>query len=137
MKLWVKWFIGLGIVAIILTLLADIVLPIDMRIAANVSLIYMAVASTAFAIGYAVRSNWRNSRIGPIYLGYKSVMSLVLWQIVIAVWASPDWPGRQHARFIIYSLGAIATAVWWVTLREAQRCGDREAKQMIDERDPE
>lgn len=128
MKRWVKWFIAGGVITIIATLVADIFLPIDMRVAANVSLVYMAIATTAFAVGYAVRSNWSNSWIGPVYLGYKATMALVLWQIVIAVWASNDWPGRQHTRFVIYSLGVIAAVVWAATLREAQRIKTLEAE---------
>lgn len=121
-----RWFVGISAVVITVVLAADIWADIDMRVAANMSLMYMAVGATVFAARYAFWSNWRASQIGPTYLAFKVAMSLVLWQIVVAVWVDADWPGRQHVRFIIYSVGAVAAVVWVATLMRVQKKARRD-----------
>lgn len=121
-----RWFVGFCTVVIVGVLVADIWAPIDMRVAANVSLVYMAVGASVFAARYALWSHWRASQIGPTYLAFKVAMALVLWQIVFAVWADSDWPGRQHVRFVIYSAGAVAAVVWVGTLMRVQKRARRE-----------
>lgn len=121
MTRFVKWFVAVGIATTALVLIGDIFLPIDMRVAANVSLLGMALGTTVFAVGYGLRSNWWNSRIGPTYLAYKASMAMVLWQIAVAVWITDTWPGRHHVRYAFYSLGAIFTVVWALILRDAQK----------------
>jgi hypothetical protein len=116
-----KWFVGFSTAVIAAVLVADIWAEIDMRVAANVSLVYMAVGATVFAGRYALWSHWRASQIGPTYLAFKVAMALVLWQIVFAVWVDTDWPGRQHVRFVIYSAGAVAAVVWVATLMRVQK----------------
>lgn len=133
MTRFVRWFVSLGVAAIVATLIVDAVYPIDMRVAANVSLVGMALGTTVFVLGYGTRSNWRNSRIGPTYLAYKASMALVLWQIVIAVWVSDTWPGRHEVRYVFYSLGAIGTVVWAAVLREAQKRRINDAADAADQ----
>lgn len=113
---------------------ADVWSEVDYRVAANVSLIVIAVLVTVFTVLYAGRSNWRASRIGRVFLINGTTLSLVLWQAVAAVWAGTDYPGRHHIRFAIYALGAVAYAAMVVTLwREQQR--DR-AQGRIDDLPP-
>lgn len=116
-----RLFVGISAVVIAAVLVADIWAQIDMRVAANMSLVYMAIGATVFAGRYALWSNWRASQIGSTYLAFKVAMALVLWQIVFAVWVDTDWPGRQHVRFIIYSVGAVAAVVWVGTLMRVQK----------------
>lgn len=116
-----------AIAAIAAALLADIWFDIDYRIAANVSLIVVAVLVVAFAVLYWARSRWWTNRIGKIYLAKSVVLSLVLGQIVVATWWDADYPGRQHIRFAIYTLGAVVYLPMIVALwREQQR--DRREK---------
>lgn len=110
-----------GAVLIVATFLADLWLHIDYRVAANSSLAILAGLVTIFTALYGWRSSWRANTIGKVFLAKGIAFSLVLWQIVVAVWWDADYPGRQHLRFIIYSLGAIAYAAMVVTLWVEQR----------------
>ncbi|QRZ05871.1 putative phage holin [Mycolicibacterium austroafricanum] len=117
-------YIG-GAAAIAATFLADLWLNIDYRFAADVSLIHMAVLVTVFTGMYGWRASWRVNRIGKVFLAKGIAFSLVLWQIVVAVWVDVDYPGRQHIRFAIYSLGAVAYAAMLITLWVEQRADRR------------
>jgi len=119
------WLYGLGAAAITATFLADLWLDIDYRFAADVSLIHMAVLVTVFTGLYGWRASWRVNRIGKVFLAKGIAFSLVLWQIVVAVWVDVDYPGRQHIRFAIYSLGAVAYAAMLITLWVEQRADRR------------
>lgn len=122
-----RWaYIG-GTLLIAATFIADIWLPIDYRVAANVSLIYMGALTTIFVLLYGFRSNWRANKVGRTLFAKSVVLPFVLWQIVLATWWDTDFPYRQQIRFIIYSLGAIAYVTMTVLLwREQQR--DRSEK---------
>lgn len=115
-----RWFVRVSLLVIAVTLFSDIWFDVDMRVAANVAAVPMAVGATVFAVLYGLRSNWRASGIGRAYLAFKVTMAAVLWQIVIAVWVDTDWPGRQHVRYAIYSVGVVMTVVWVVTLIRVQ-----------------
>jgi len=119
-------YIG-GAAAIAATFLADLWLDIDYRFAADVSLIHMAVLVTVFTVMYGWRSSWRVNRIGKVFLVKGVAFSMVLWQIVVSVWIDMDYPFRQHIRFAIYSLGAVAYGVMVVTLWLEQRA-DRKTR---------
>ena len=122
-----RWAYISGIAIIALTFTADIWLPIDYRIAANVSLIYVASFTTFFVLLYGIRSNWRSNPIGRTLFAKSVVLPFVLWQIVLSVWWDTDFPYRQQIRFAIYSLGAVAYATMLVMLwREQKR--DREKR---------
>ena len=58
------WLYALGAAAITATFLADLWLDIDYRVAANVSLFYMAALVTVFTVLYGWRSKWRANRGG-------------------------------------------------------------------------
>ena len=120
-----KWFTGLCAASVGVVLLADIwwLDTDDYRVGANVSLIYIALLTSVFTARYAFWSRWWNSRVGPTYLTLKLLMTLVLWQIVVATWWDADFPGRQQIRFAIYSLGAVAVLAMINTLVREQRRG--------------
>lgn len=118
-----KWFTGLCVLSIAVVLLADIwwFNSDDYRVAANVSLVYIALLTAVFTARYAFWSQWWRSRVGPTYLALKVIMTVVLWQIVIATWWETDYTGRQQIRFAIYSLGAVAVLAMIRTLVREQR----------------
>lgn len=123
-----RWVYLVAILATVGTLLADLWWDVNYRLAANVSLIYIAILTTTFTILYAWRSRWWVNRIGKIYLTKSIVMSLVLVQIVAATWWAADYPGRQHVRFLIYTLGALVYIPMLVSLWREQQCDRRKAK---------
>lgn len=121
-----RWaYIG-GILLVAATFAADIWVPIDYRVAANVSLIYVAVLTTIFILLYGIRSKWRTNHIGRTLFAKSIVLPFVLWQIVIATWWDTDFPFRQQIRFVIYSLGAVAYLTMVVMLAREQK-RDRKA----------
>ncbi|MCC9182549.1 putative phage holin [Mycolicibacterium mageritense] len=113
-----------GIIAI---LISDIWCEIDYQIAANLSLICIAVLSAAFAVQYAGWSKWWTNRIGKVYLVKSVILALVLAQAAASVWWQTDYPGRHIIRFIIYSLGAVTYAPMLVSLWREQRRGRRKS----------
>lgn len=114
-----------GIALIVATMISDVWLSIDYRIAANVALVLVAILTTMFALLYGFRSNWRANRIGRTLLAKSVVLPFVLWQIVLTVWWDTNFPFRQQIRFTIYGLGAVAFATMVVSLVREQR-RDRE-----------
>ena len=118
-----RWFIGLALAGVVAVLLGDLWWfdESDFQRAANLSLIYLAILTTIFTIRYAGWSQWYVNRIGRSYLTFKVVMSMVLIQIVVAVWWDPEFTGRQQLRFVIYSLGAIAAIPMLRALIREQR----------------
>lgn len=114
-----------GVLGVLVTLLADPWFDINYEHAADLSLLYAAVLVNAFTLLYGFRSNWRANRIGRVYLIKSIMMSVFLDQVVLAIWWDELFPGRQHIRFVIYSLTAIVYIPMIVALwREQQR--DRE-----------
>lgn len=117
-----RWIYFAGAGGVAATITADIWFDIDYRIAANVSLIYIAALTIGFAVLYGARSRWWTNRIGKIYLVKSLILALVLIQAAISVWWHMDYPGRDIIRFIIYSLGAVAYVPMLVSLwREQNR----------------
>lgn len=120
-----------GVLLIIATLLSDVWITVDWRVAANVGLVLLAVFVTVFTTLYGWRSRWMSSRIGKVFLVKGVTFSLVLWQIVAATWLDTDYPGRQQLRFIIYGFGAVAYMAMVVALWREQR-GDKRRKEARD-----
>lgn len=117
-----RWIYFAGAAGVAATLTADIWWDIDYRLAANISLVYIAVLTVSFAILYGCRSRWWTNRIGKIYLVKSLILALVLIQAAISVWWHMDYPGRDIIRFIIYSSGAVAYVPMLVSLwREQNR----------------
>ena len=118
-----KQFIIAGTVLVCCALLSDIWWwdPDDFRVAANVSLIAVALFTTVFTVRYAFWSRWWTSRVGPAYLALKIFMSMLLWQIAVATWWDSDFPGRQELRFVIYTAGAVAALAMIPKLMYEQR----------------
>ncbi|MGQ9348971.1 putative phage holin [Mycolicibacterium gilvum] len=110
------------------TFIADIWAPIDYRVAANVSLIYVAALTTIFVLLYGIRSNWRANQVGRTLFAKSVVLPFVLWQIVLATWWDTDFPYRQQVQFIIYSLGAVAYVTMTVLLWREQQSDRSEKK---------
>lgn len=108
-----------------LTLVADVWISIDYRLAANISLLCIAVLVNTFTGFYLTRSKWWTNRIGRIYLAKCLVFSLVLVQIALTLWGDADYPYRQQIRFAIYTVGAIVYVPMLVSLLRLQRA-DRE-----------
>lgn len=115
-----------AVLAILGFIVADIWFDIDYEVAANTAIVVMAAIVTAFAALYALRSKWRSNRIGRIYLTKSLILAAVLWQIVAAVWINTEYPGRQHIRFAIYALGALAYLLMLASLRREQARDRRE-----------
>jgi len=120
-----RWAYVGGIALLGCTFVADIWLPVDYRVAANVSLIYMAALTTIFILLYGLRSNWRANHIGRTLFAKSVVLPFVLWYNVLATWWDTDFPFRQQIRFAIYSLGAVAYLTMVVMLWREQNA-DRE-----------
>lgn len=108
--------------------LADVWLDIDYRVAANIMLLALAGLVVAFTGLYLRRSRWRSNRIGRIYAAMTVFLSILLTQACVAVWVSTDYPGRQHIRFIIYALGAVAWVPMLVSLWQEQQRDRRDKK---------
>ncbi|MBU8831490.1 putative phage holin [Mycolicibacterium goodii] len=121
-----RWVYLVAVAGIAATLAAGFWYAVDYELAANVSLIYVAVLSTVFAFLYGFRSRWWINRIGKVYLVQSALFSLVLIQVVVATWWDSDYPFRQQIRFVIYSLGAVALMPMILTLRAEQARGRRE-----------
>lgn len=122
-----RWIYVAGAAAVAATLVAEVWCEIDYRIAASVSLIYIAALALVFAARYAGWSKWWSKRIGKVYLAASVILALVLTQAAIASWWNLDYPGRQVIRFVIYSLGAITYVPMLVSLRREQK-RDRHAR---------
>lgn len=114
-----------GILLIAATFAVDVWVTIDYRVAANSSLVFLAAFVTLFTVLYAWRSNWMSSTIGKVFLAKGVTFSLVLWQIVLAVWIDTDYFGRQPLRFVIYALGAVAYLAMVVALMREHRADKR------------
>lgn len=123
-----RWVYLLGVSGIVGTLISDIWCDVDYEVAANVSLIYIAILAGAFAGLYLSRSKWWTNRIGKVFLAKCVILTMVLVQASLSVWWQDDYPGRQVIRFIVYSMGVIAyLPMLWSLWREQQRDrrGDR------------
>lgn len=116
-----RWLYLIGLAGIVGTLIADIWCEIDYGLAADVSLIYIAILSASFAVRYAGWSRWWTNRIGKVYLAKSVILALVLVQAMVSVWWQSDYPGRQIIRFIIYTMGAVVYVPMLVTLWREQR----------------
>lgn len=117
-----RWIYAAGAAGVAGTIISDIWLDVDYGLAADISLIYIAILTVVFAALYALRSRWWSNRIGKVYLAKSLILALVLVQAVMSIWWEDDYPGRQVIRFIIYSLGAVAYVPMLVSLwREQQR----------------
>lgn len=117
-----RWIYLVGAAAVAATIISDYWFTIDYEIAANVSLIYIAVLTISFTVLYGWRSRWWTNRIGKVYLAKSIILALVLIQAAMSVWWQDDYPGRQIIRFVIYSLGAVAYVPMLVSLwREQNR----------------
>lgn len=112
---------GLPVIAVSLFLLGDMWWTLDYQLAANIAIAVLAAAVNVFTVLYVTRSNWKANRIGRIFLRKCIFLSLVLNQIVAAVWFDSEYPGRQHVRFAIYALGAIAYIAMVVSLWHEQQ----------------
>ena len=119
-----KWAAAVAVVLASL-LVADVWCDIDYRVWANVSLIAMTILTTLFAGLYGARSKWWSNRIGRIELTVSIVLPMVLAQISVATWWDTGFPGRQHLRFVIYTLGAVVYVPMIVSLWREQQ-NDRE-----------
>lgn len=124
--------IGIFALTVLSTLVADIWLDVDYRLAANIALLFAAVGVTGFTLLYGFRSKWRSNRIGRVYLVKCIVFSVVLLQIVAASWIDEDFAFRQQIRFAIYLAGALVYIPMLISLwREQQR--DRRLRGELDD----
>ncbi|MBM4489492.1 hypothetical protein GS935_20375 [Rhodococcus hoagii] len=93
----------------------------NVKDAANIALLVLAIMVAAFTLLYVIRSPWERNRVGRIYAAKSIVLALVLAQISVSSWVSLDYPGRQPIRLVIYTLGAIVYApMLWALWREQQ-----------------
>lgn len=116
-----RWLYAAGLAGITATLTSDIWCDVDYQRAADISLIYVAVLAAVFAVRYAFWSKWWTNRIGKINMAAAVLLALVLLQGMAAVWWTDEFPGRQVARFVIYSMGATAYVPMIVALVREQR----------------
>ena len=130
-----RWY-GFGVGVVAATYIADIWLPINYQLAADISLICIAVWASLFAIRYAFWSRWWSTRIGRVFLANAVVLALVLIQGAVSAWWPGDYPGRGAIRFAIYTLGSTAFVPMVITLWcEQRRARRRAAADRIDERE--
>ena len=115
-----RWLYTLAAALLGIALVADVWLEPNYRLAANISLIVMTVLVTTFTVLYLARSRWWANDIGKTYLAKSVVLALVLAQGTLAVWWATDFPGRDHVRFAIYALGAVAYVPMLITLWREQ-----------------
>ncbi|OYN80479.1 hypothetical protein CG716_09745 [Mycolicibacterium sphagni] len=116
------WAYVIGGLLVPATFVSDIWLDIDYQLAADVSLIVVAVLVNAFTALYGFRSKWRTNRIGGVYLIKCIALSLFLLQATASVWWNEDYPFRQQIRFVIYAYAALVYIPMVITLwREQQR----------------
>ena len=131
----VRWAFLAALVLIPVVLVADVWFAINFEYLANISLNAMAGLAAAFTLLYGLRSKWWANRIGRAYLMTCVVLTLVLAQNVVTTWFNLEYPGRQHFRFAIYALGALAYLAMLLTLwREQQR--DRSALAPVETAEP-
>ena len=115
------WGVTAAAVTILSMIVVDVWLPIDYKVAANISLLMIAVLVNAFTLLYFVRSKWWTNRIGRIYLAKCLVLSAVLDQIALVLWWDADYPGRQYIRFFIYTMGAVVYVPMLLSLWREQQ----------------
>ncbi|BCI54922.1 hypothetical protein NIIDNTM18_42000 [Mycolicibacterium litorale] len=127
-----RWAYGIGITGIAATFIAGFWVDIDYGLAADISLVYVAGLTTIFVLMYGLRSNWRANRVGKIFFVKGVVLPLLLWQVVTSVWWGSEYPGRQHIRFAIYSLAAVAYLAMVVALWHEQRRDRRSKDELLD-----
>lgn len=130
-----RWVYVVGVAAVAATIASDIWFTIDYELAANVSLVYIAILGGAFAVLYAARSKWWTNRIGKVYLAASVILALVLAQASLSVWWHDDYTGRQMIRFVIYSLGALAYMPMIFTLWREQQRDRRNRRSRVEGRD--
>lgn len=51
----------------------------------------------------------------------RALEAVVMWQTTVSIWWDPDYPGRDHVRFVVYTMGALSCMVMLRTLSRAQR----------------
>lgn len=105
----------------------------NLTTAANISLLALASLTTLFTLIYAFRSPWWMNRIGTLYLVKSITLSIVLIQITVAIWGSPDFMFRQQIRFAIYTLGAIAYVAMIISLVREQQAMRKRKKKACEE----
>lgn len=111
-----------GVVGVVAFIAADVWFDIDYQLWANIALLSVAALVTSFGALYGIRSRWKTNPIGRVFFGKSMILPLVLWQASLSSWWSTEYPGRQHIRFAIYTIGAIAY-LWMIRSlwREQQR----------------
>lgn len=129
-----------GVISIAVVLVYDLWFIVDYQLAADIALTALAVVTTAFVILYGVRSNWRANRVGRIFFVKAVVLPMVLWSAIASVWTDYSYPWREHVRFVIYAVAAVAYAAMVILLVQQQR-GDRrrvedELRRLGEEHDP-
>jgi amino acid transporter len=123
---WLKTqepIVGVTAVAAVMVCFAfvlDLFVELDYRLAANISLLCVALLVNVFTLLYLFRSIWWKNEIGKIYLAKCLVLSAVLDQIALSLWWDLDYPFRQQIRFAIYTLGAVAYLPMLVSLLREQ-----------------
>lgn len=124
-----RWIYIAGMIGIAGTLVADPWMEWeDYRLAANLSLGYLAIITTIFTARYIGWSRWRQNKIGQVFAVCTLLLSLVLLQGAVAVWwPSSQYPGKEYVRFVIYSGGVLGMAGMLFSLWRHQH-GDRKEK---------
>lgn len=111
---------AVAFVFVCFTFLLDLLVEVDYRLAANISLLCVAVLVNVFTLLYLFRSIWWRNEIGKIYLAKCLVLSIVLDQIALSLWWDLDYPFRQQIRFAIYTMGAVVYLPMVVSLLREQ-----------------
>lgn len=130
-----RWVYAVAALLIGGGLAADVWLDIDYRRLANVSLLAVTAGAATFSALYWARSKWWTNRIGKVYLAQSVFIAAVFVQIVAGTWWDVDFPGRQHIRFVIYTLGAVAYVPMLATLWGEQQRDRRRRRGEVTERD--
>lgn len=120
------WVYLTGLLGIVGVLVADIWADVNYRLAANISLIYIAAFVTVFTVLYWGRSRWRSNYLGKAFLIKGILLAAVLWQACAAVWIDTEYPYRHVVRFIIYTGGAASYLAMLIILWREQQRGRRE-----------
>ena len=99
-------------VAVAAVIAADMWADPNYQFMANVALLAIAGLVAAFWVW----SDWRSSQLGFVFLRKCITLTAVMALAAMAAWWDQHFPGRQHLRFAVFTLGALWYAPMLIVL---------------------